>query len=621
MPRGHQDLIAAAAQAHAAGRLDDAKRYAVEALRDNPNDPDASLIAGIVSFKQNQPALAIPYFEQILDQDPESFDAPFWLSLVYRKIGRLPIARDMARRAIAAKPSDEHAANQLGHCHLDLGERTEALACFQTACSLAPRFAPFYDNAGRALQALGRNPEAIQAFRQVLALGPERPAALYRLGDAYMIESLADPAAECAKRLLHMDPNSASGNLLMARALIGGGRVEEGAKFAARAIELAPNNAVPVAYYGRALQSLGRIEEADEQFERSIRLEPRQGFAYHSLVHNHRVKPEDRPLVEKMTALVKDPELPRREIIQLEYGLGKALEDLGDFEQAMSHFDAANRIDHELKVGVAPFSPAQLEETARFLVETFDRSFLLAHSKTKQTSETPIFVVGMMRSGTTLAEQILSSHGDVGGAGEQLFWPENAGSSDRIFRAGTLDVEKLDRLAAEYLRLLEQIAPGKAHVVDKMNSNYLLVGLLHIAFPNAHFVHMRRHPVDTCLSIWATPVANGIDLCARKENVVFQYRQYLRVMEHWRSIIPSDRLLDVQYEQLVSDREPVTRSVLEFCGLEWDEACLRPEKNQRSVRTPSVWQVRQPVYKTSVERWRKYEPWLGAFAELFDTVP
>jgi len=127
---------------------------------------------------------------------------------------------------------------------------------------------------------------------------------------------------------------------------------------------------------------------------------------------------------------------------------------------------------------------------------------------------------------------------------------------------------------------------------------------------------MLRNPIDTCISIWATPVATAIDLCASKENIVFAYRQYQRVMAHWRQVLPSDRLLDVQYEELVSDREPVTRRIIEFLGLEWDDACMSPESNVRTVKTPSVWQVRQPVYKTSVERWRRYEPWLGAFSEL-----
>ena len=287
----------------------------------------------------------------------------------------------------------------------------------------------------------------------------------------------------------------------------------------------------------------------------------------------------------------------------------------------MLHYNRANELDHQLKVGIAPFDRAQLSQTAEFLIHTFTPDFFSSHDDAGLDSDVPIFVVGMMRSGTTLAEQILSSHADVGGAGEQLFWPERAGSSERLFQmvGGRPELleDRLQLLAKEYLALLAKLSPDTSHVVDKMNTNYLLLGLLHVAFPKAKIIHMNRHPVDTCLSIWATPVANGIDLCASKENIVFAYQQYLRIMDHYRLVLPKETLLDVQYEELVTDQERVTREISDFCGLVWDEACLRPEANERSVKTPSVWQVRQPIYKTSTARWKKFEPWLGAFAELF----
>ena len=224
----------------------------------------------------------------------------------------------------------------------------------------------------------------------------------------------------------------------------------------------------------------------------------------------------------------------------------------------------------------------------------------------------------MLRSGTSLTEQILSSHPEVGGAGEQLFWSRNW---ERTLRAdGSFDLAAARGLGQEYLDHLHSLAPGAAAVTDKMPGNYMFLGLIHQALPDARIVHVRRSPIDTCVSIWATPNHMPQEGGNHKGNTVYVYRQYQRLMDHWRKVLPSERFFELDYERLVEDPEPVIRALLEFCGLEWNEACLRPQENKRAVVTPSAWQVRQPFYRTSVERWRKFEPWLGEFAELMERV-
>jgi hypothetical protein len=168
------------------------------------------------------------------------------------------------------------------------------------------------------------------------------------------------------------------------------------------------------------------------------------------------------------------------------------------------------------------------------------------------------------------------------------------------------------------LEFIRSKAPGKAHVTDKFPSNYVYLGLLHLIYPKARFIHARRNPLDTCLSIYMRPFSTNQGLGRTRRQIVDSYRLYRDSMQHWGEVLGPDRFITVDYEQLVLNPEPMIRKVIEYCGLQWEDACLRPEEGDRRVLTFSMWQVRQPVYTSSVERWRKYEPWLGIFRELID---
>ena len=229
--------------------------------------------------------------------------------------------------------------------------------------------------------------------------------------------------------------------------------------------------------------------------------------------------------------------------------------------------------------------------------------------------ETPVFVVGMPRSGTTLVEQIVSSHPLVAAGGEREYWVRNGRTWEESGEGGLTEAA-IHRLATDYLAELRRVAPDAARVTDKLPYNFLWIGLIHLALPNARIVHCRRHPVDTCLSIYFTHFARRANFGSDRGDLVCEYRQYERLMAHWRAVLPADRFLDVDYETLVADQEAGTRRLIEFCGLAWDDACLRPEGNRRVVMTASSWQARQPVYRSSVARWRNYEEWLGELREL-----
>ncbi len=263
--------------------------------------------------------------------------------------------------------------------------------------------------------------------------------------------------------------------------------------------------------------------------------------------------------------------------------------------------------------------PLDRQGSARLIdrtIELFPAGAFDANGLSGIDDERPVLILGMPRSGTTLIEQILSSHPRVAAGGELGFWGEH-GAPLLAHDTGAITPDRLRELAGQYRTLLRGISADALRVTDKNPFNFLYIGLLRMAFPGAFVVHCRRHPVDNCLSIYATNFfAHDIAFMGNREDLVFYYRGYARLMQHWREALPPERFLEVDYEAMVSDREAETRRLVAFCGLEWDEACLRPERNPRNITTASRWQVRQPVYRSSLERWRNYQPWLGPFAEL-----
>jgi hypothetical protein len=289
------------------------------------------------------------------------------------------------------------------------------------------------------------------------------------------------------------------------------------------------------------------------------------------------------------------------------FALGKANDDIGDYPTAIRHFDAANKI--RSKYG--SFDGVALARRVDRLIAGTPQGF--ASPAIGVDDPTPILIVGMPRSGTTLVEQILSSHAAVAAGGELPFWAQRDTVSADL---PNITGDDLIVVANDFLAQMRTISPIAARVTDKMPFNFGLLGAIHRILPRATLIHCRRHPIDTCLSIYTTSFESSFDFASDRRSLVAYYRQYERLMAHWREVLPPARLFEVDYETLVSNPEPQTRQLVAACGLEWDDACLSPHLNKRSVTTASLWQARQPIYKSSVERWRRYEPWLGELRRL-----
>ncbi|MGA7196339.1 sulfotransferase family protein, partial [Roseiarcus sp.] len=228
---------------------------------------------------------------------------------------------------------------------------------------------------------------------------------------------------------------------------------------------------------------------------------------------------------------------------------------------------------------------------------------------------TPVLIVGLPRSGTTLTEQILSSHPEIAAGGEREPWGARFAARGDIW-GPTSTPEATRRLADDYLAALRRFGPDAKRVTDKTLGNFMLLGVIHRVFPEATLIHCRRHPIDTALSIFTTNFEMNYDFASDRSDLVFFTRQYQRLMAHWREVLPPDRFVEVEYEALVADLEPQARRLIAACGVEWNDASLEPHRNTREITTASIWQARQPIYRTSVERWRRYEPWLGELREL-----
>jgi tetratricopeptide (TPR) repeat protein len=371
---------------------------------------------------------------------------------------------------------------------------------------------------------------------------------------------------------------------------------------------------------GVILTALGRFEEAAAAIEQALRLAPGRARSYLNLAAARRTMPDD-PHLAAMHALLEAPSLSRGERADLHFALGKALEDIGDREGSFLHLLEANAEQRKL----TPYDETATLARMRSLTAAFDADFLRRHAGEGDPSAKPVFIVGMPRSGTSLAEQILASHPKVFGAGElddfeleAAKLAEGAGNGSLAADlAAFVEAGRMRTFGSAYLARLVEHAPEADKLIDKMPANFRYLGLIRLALPNARVIHMRRDPVDTCLSCFSKRFFGHVPWSYDLAELGRYYRAYEAMMSHWRTALPDGFMIEVRYEDLVADLEVQTRRMLAHIGLDWDPHCLDFHATERTVQTASAAQVRRPIYRTSIERWRPYEAWLGPLlAEL-----
>jgi Flp pilus assembly protein TadD len=595
-----------------AARYVDLESKAHELLNLHPNTAVVWQALGLALTRQGKDALqALRMAAQLLPNDAGVHNN---LGNALGRLGRIDDAVASYRCALLLSPDFAEAHNNLGHALLDLGQPDNAAASYRRAVELKPRYAEAHDNLGCALLELGRLDDAAASCRRAIEINPEFAEAHNNLGNALRGLGKLDDAVASYRRALGIKPNFAEAHCNLGLALRLQGRTAEAQASCRAALDLNPQSAESFVVLADSSADRGEFAEAENLFKRAISIEPELPEAWAGIVRLRRMTQSDAAWLAQAQRIAGQP-LPARREVPLRYAIGKYFDDVKDFDQAFINFQRANELT---KLRRARHDKRQLTQVVDQITQSHNANWLKESRIDAHESARPVFIVGMLRSGTTLAEQILASHPDVFAAGELAFWNTASGVYQSCALKTPAGRTLLRKLADDYLRLLEDLSDDALRVVDKMPTNFAFLGLIHAALPNARIIHMRRNPIDTCLSIYFQHFETAVSYANDLEDLAHYYAEYLRIMKHWRLILPEDAILDVSYEGLVNDQEAWSRKMLEFIGLPWDPRCLDFHETHRAVITASRWQVRQKINSASVLRWRNYEKFLGPLLHLTD---
>ncbi len=606
------DALAQAGAAFKAGRLPEAEALLRQTVRLDPDHAEAHNWLGIVCQQKGAGREAIAHLERAVALRPDSAEFVNNLGIAELKLNDLEAAARSFEKAVALNPQLAQAPYNLGLVLRKQRRHLRAIACFRRAIVLVPNYGNAHLMLGNALSETGQHDEAIAVFHRLAALAPGVPAPLFNLATALKAAGRLEEAAGVARQILALDPKSVVAHNIMALFLWSISRFDEAEASARHAVSLDPKNAEPYNTLGTILTTLGRLDEAMKCFETAFALEPDFPNAIYQLVTASKASstPGLAARIEKL--LTADWTLDHK--TELHFSLGKVYDDLGDYSRAFENFRAGN----ELAAGKTPFDAAKWHADVDRAIAVFSPAFFAQRRSFGHDQRRPVFIFGMPRSGTTLVEQILASHPEVAPGGELTILPGLIGGLPQ--RLGTqsgfpdcapaIDEDRARELAAAYLAGLDKVSATAARVTDKLPFNFENLGLLALLFPQAALIHCRRDALDTCLSCYFTNFAKKIDFTYGLETLGAYYRGYRRLMDHWRQVLPVP-MLEVDYEDLVANQDSVSRRLIAHCGLDWDDRCLAFHETERPVGTASTWQVRQPIYKTSVKRWHHYEQFLG----------
>jgi len=610
---GTAELFQKGLQHYKEGRLQQAQDFCQRIVQ-KQQYPDALLILGMIAHQQGEFEVAVERYQQFLDLKPNHAQTHYNLGLVLEELDRTEPAIEHFNKSIAIAADNAEVHSNLADAYTRLRRWEEAIKAYQKALSIQAGDVITIIKLANVFHAAQRWPESIPPYERALALQPTNALVHRNLGASYQKLGQLQKAILCFEQALSLHPDYTEARIRRSEVLRDLGRAEEALVQLERVIELEPDEAEAHISLALTLRQLGRTELAIERLEQLLTTRPDFGLLYH---HIALMKPK-KDLIRVVEKLIGNRELPNSDAQYCHFALGNLYSESKSPDQAFNHFLTANTLYRE----TFTYHPKENTQHINRLVNVYSKRFYHRQRHLGSTSQLPVFILGMPRSGSTLVEQIISSHPEAHGAGELGALPGvKLAIANQLKHANSypecmslIDEKMAEEYAARYLQELTSYCPAAKRITDKLPGNFLCIGLIKILLPNARIIHCQRNPLDNCISLFFHCLENH-KFSFELTELGQYYLDYQRLMSHWESLFPGE-ILNLRYEELVMDQERVSKQLIDFLGLEWDEKCLDFHNNERDVRTSSNIQVRQPMYKNSIDRWKPYERQLQPLIEV-----
>ena len=622
-----------AIDAHKAGQLQEAYRLYAAILKVQPKHPDANHNTGLLTVGFGKIELALPFFKTALETNPSI--AQFWYSHIVALIklekstdakallnqakskgikgadfDQLEQRLNDANKALSIKPNSANDYYNMGVIFQEQNRLVEAIEAYNKALSINPDFVEAYFNLGITLKKQGKLEEAIYAYKKVALIKPNFVDAYLNMGIIFEAQNKHERALEIYNKAISIKPDffDAYNNIIVV--LLEQSKLNELFKVCSKVLSINPDFASAYLNMGIAFQEQNKPKKAVEAYKKLLKIVPDCAEGHRNLSALIHYKPGD-PQINIVNKLIKQTNISEDAKCHLHYTFAKISEDLSNLEVAFDNYVAGGKLRKKL----LSYDIKYDQQNFKKIKDTSKKIEILSKKPIESLSQTPIFILGMPRSGTTLIEQIISSHSQVHGAGELTLMDHFGGSIARGDQVADLD--SVFKFRRAYLEELKNLSGGKHFITDKMPQNFLYIGLIMAALPEAKIIHVKRNPAATCWSNFKQYFsAKGFGYSYSISDTVEYFRMYNDLMQFWDTLY-GDKIYHLDYERLTNDQEYETRALIEYCNLNWEEICLSPQKNIRSIYTASQHQIRKNVYKGSSEVWRKFELQLnGSFDKL-----